>query len=100
MLKKVSLIVLCFVIFTIIWFYNNHKESENAAFNYAKEYVIDQYNEDGNLTNGGARFDIGRGNYSIIVQNDKNKKYYIEVKLSNDLTLVSVEDDTSNMNKR
>jgi hypothetical protein len=97
MWKKVSLIVLCFVIFTSIWFHKIHKEYETAAFNYAKEYVINQYKEDGNLTNGGARFDIGRGNYSIIVQNDKNKKYYIEVKLSNDLTLVSVEDDTSNI---
>ena len=52
MLKKLSLIILCVLVFTIIWFYKNHKESENAAFNYAKESFLNQYNEDGNLTNG------------------------------------------------
>jgi hypothetical protein len=83
---------------SIIWFYNHGKwKPRNQLCN---KYVINQYNENGNLTNGGARYDVGRGNYSVIVQNDKNKKYYIEVKLNNNLTLVSVEDDTSNMNKR
>ena len=97
MWKKISLIALCLIIFTVIWLYINQKENEATAFKYAKEYVINQYNENGNLTNGGTRYDVGRGNYSVIVQNDNNKKYYLEVKLSNDLTLVSVEDDTSNI---
>ena len=97
MWKKISLITLCLIIFTIIWLYINQKENEDTAFKYAKEYVINNYNENGNLTNGGTRYDIGRGNYSVIVQNDNNIKYYFEVKLSNDLTLVSIEDDTSNI---
>jgi lipopolysaccharide export LptBFGC system permease protein LptF len=97
MWKKISLIALCLIIFTVIWLYINQKENEATAFKYAKEYVINQYNENGNLTNGGTRYDVGRGNYSVIVQIDNNNKYYLEVKLSNDLTLVSVEDDTSNI---
>jgi len=96
MWKKISLIALCLVIFSFIWLYINQKENEDTAFKYAKEYVINQYNENENLTNGGTRYDIGRGNYSVIVQNENNNKYYLEVKLSKDLTLVSVEDDTSN----
>lgn len=86
MWKKISLIALFFVVFTSIWIYINHNETETVAFNYAKEYVINHYNEDGNLTNGGTRYDVGRGNYSVIVQNDKNKKYDLEVKLNNDLS--------------
>lgn len=97
MWKKISISALFFVIVTFVWLYLNQKEKEAFAFNYAKEYVINQYNENENLTNGGIRYDVGRGNYSVIVQNDNNNKYYLEVKLSNDLTLVSVEDDTSNI---
>ena len=99
MWKKMSLIPLCLIIFTIIWLYiyQNENENENTAFKYAKEYVINQYKENGDLTNGCTRYDVGRGNYSVIVQNDNNNKYYLEVKLSNDLTLVSVQDDTSNI---
>jgi len=97
MWKKISLIVLCTVIFSFSWLYIDLKENEATAFIFAKEYVINQYYENGNLTNGGTRYDVGRGNYSVIVQNDNNKKYYLEVKLSNDLSLVSVEDNTSNI---
>ncbi|MGB5947333.1 hypothetical protein [Paenisporosarcina sp.] len=97
MWKKISLIALCTVIFSFSWLYIDLKKNEATAFNFAKEYVINQYDENGNLTNGGTRYDVGRGNYSVIVQNDNNKKYYLEVKLSNDLALVSVEDDTSNI---
>ena len=97
MWKKISLVALCLAIFTFIWLFIDQKENKDTAFNYAKEYVINQYNENGNLTNGGTRYDAGRGNYSVIVQNEHNNKYYLVVKLSNDLTLVSVEDDTSNI---
>ena len=97
MWKKISLIALCLVIFTFIWLSINQKENEDTAYKYAKEYVINNYNENGNLTNGGTRYDIGRGNYSVIVQNENNNKYYLEVKLSNDLTIVSIDDDTSNI---
>lgn len=99
MWKKISLIALCLVIITFIWLYINQKENEDTVFKYAKEYVINNYNENGNLTNGGTRYDIGRGNYSVIVQNKNNNNYYLEVKLSNDLTLVSVEDNTSNIER-
>lgn len=97
MRKIIFLMALCIAVITSLWFLTDYKKNESAAFKYAKEYVIDQYNEDENLTNGGIRYDVGRGNYSVIVQNDKNNKYYLEVKLSDDLTLVSIEDDTSNI---
>ena len=97
MWRKIILITICLTMFVIMWFYIEHKLKEMAAFKFSSEYVINQYKEDGNLTNGGIRKDVGRGNYSVIVQNDKNKKYYLEVKLNDGLSLVSIEDDTANV---
>jgi len=72
-----------------------HKANETAAFNHAKEYVIDHYNEDDNLFHGGTRYDYGRGNYFVIVQNLQDKKYYLEVKIDSDRFLVSISDNSS-----
>lgn len=82
------------------YMYFNHKKNEVAAFDYAKEYIMTEYNESNKLSPGGTRYDFGRGNYFVIVQNQQHKKYYLEVKLSNDRSLVSITDNTSDVEKR
>ena len=95
---KLSTIFSCSIIIIIIsWFYNTHQK-ELVAFDHAKKYVSQQYREDGALINGGIRYDHGRGNYAVIVENEStNKKYYLEVKLTKDSSLVSIIDETSNI---
>lgn len=77
------------------YFYLEHKANETAAFNHAKEHVITHYSEDDSLFHGGTRYDYGRGNYFVIVQNLQDKKYYLEVKIDSDRFLVSISDNSS-----
>lgn len=97
MKKPLLLTTLLIVILLISFFYYNHKQNELAAFNYAKEFVVNEYNESTNLSPGGTRYDFGRGNYFVIVQNQQEKKYYLEVKLDDDKGLVSIEDNTGDV---
>lgn len=93
---KFGIIFACSTIFIIVtWFYNTH-QTELVAFDHAKKYVIQQYQEDGTLINGGIRYDRGRGNFAVIIENEStNKKYYLEVKIGKDSSLVSIIGETS-----
>lgn len=93
---KLGTIFACSILVIIVsWFYNT-LQKELATYEHAKKYVSQQYHEDGSLINGGIRSDRGRGNFAVIVENElTNKKYYLEVKIGKDSSLVSIIDDTS-----
>ena len=93
---KLGTIFACSTIIIIVsWFYITHQK-ELVAFDHAKKYVSQQYHEDGPLINAGIRYDRGRGNFAVIVENGViNKKYYLEVKIRKDSSLVSIIDETS-----
>lgn len=101
-MKKIVIACLSSLLFIGIivgaaYLYYEHKENKMAAFNYAKEFVVTEYSESTNLSRGGTKYDFGRGNYFVIVQNKQQRKYYLEVKLSSDGSLVSIEDNTNNL---
>lgn len=77
------------------YLYLEHKENEAAIFNHAKEYVIAHYSEDDDLFHGGTRYDYGRGNYFVIAQTPQDTKYYLEVKIDANRSLVSIVDNSS-----
>ena len=95
MLKLGSIFACSIIIIIVSWFYNTHQK-ELAAYDHAKKFVSQQYHEDGSLINGGIRYDLGRGNFAVIVENESTaKKYYLEVKIGKDSSLVSIIDETS-----
>lgn len=73
MKKLFLLITVLAVILLLSFFYYTHRQKEIAAFNYAKEFVINECSESNNLFHGGTRYDFGRGNYIVIVQNQQEK---------------------------
>lgn len=77
------------------YWYLEYKENEAAAFNHAKEYVLVHYDETDDLFHGGTKYDYGRGNYFVIVQTLQDTKYYLEVKIDDDRSLVSIADNSS-----
>ena len=94
MWKSGSIFACSIIIIIVSWFYNSHQK-ELVAFDHAKKYVSQQYHQDGPLINGGIRYDRGRGNFAVIVENEStNKKYYLEVKIRKDSSLVSIIDET------
>jgi len=95
MWKLGSIFACSFINIIVSWFYNIHQK-ELAAYEHAKKFVSQQYHEDGTLINGGIIYDRGRGNFAVILENEStNKKYYLEVKIGKDSSLVSIIDETS-----
>jgi len=90
-----SLLFIIGIIVGAVYLYSEYKANEMAAFHYAKDFIITNYHESNNLSHGGTRYDVGRGNYFVIVQNQQQKNYYLEVKLDSDGYLASIEDNTS-----
>lgn len=95
MKKKIVIVTLLILIVFSIWTYNDRKKNETAVFEHSIEYIVTKYNEDKNFKNFGILYDNNRGNYFIMVQNETSHKIYsLEVKLTDNLSLVHIEDNT------
>ncbi|AYC30086.1 hypothetical protein [Paenisporosarcina cavernae] len=71
------------------------KNREKIAYEHAKEFVQTKYNEASDLSNAGIRYDVGRNNYAVILEDQNQIRYYIEVKLGQDQNVISINDETS-----